>query len=168
MAAASLRNRYVNDSITTASPAQLVAMLFDRLVLDLQRAAAAQRSRQREQAHLELTHAQDIITVLANNLEPSAGQIATNLGALYTFLHAELVQANVKNDPERTEWVLSEVEPLRDAWRQAVGGETPAAATVGAVGAGPNLPTQQGAPGTYGSHGSVAAASSSSMLGRLA
>lgn len=165
MPAASVRNRYVNDSIATATPGQLIVMLYDRLVLDLQRAADAQHGKRREQAHNDLTHAQDIITALTNNLDANAGEMSTNLHALYTFLHAELVQANITNDPARTEWVLTQVEPLRDAWRQAGGGDT-AAHTAASSAA--SLPAQQGTASTYGSSGAMTRGQTGSMLGRLA
>ena len=51
MTVASLRARYLGDSIATASPQQLLVMLYDRLALDLERGhdamAACPRSRSR-------------------------------------------------------------------------------------------------------------------------
>ena len=41
MNASMIRNRYVGDSVATASPARLVTMLYDRLVRDLVTAEAA-------------------------------------------------------------------------------------------------------------------------------
>ena len=41
MSAASLRARYIGDTVTTASPQRLLVMLYDRLALDLERAQAA-------------------------------------------------------------------------------------------------------------------------------
>jgi flagellar protein FliS len=38
---------------------------------------------------------------------------------LYTWLHTELVLANVQKDRRRVAGCRSVVEPLRDAWRQA-------------------------------------------------
>jgi flagellar protein FliS len=40
-----MRERYLADSISTASPAKLLVMLFDRLVLDLTRGARGRRAR---------------------------------------------------------------------------------------------------------------------------
>ncbi len=38
MSAAALRARYLGDAVATASPQQLLVMLYDRLALDLERA----------------------------------------------------------------------------------------------------------------------------------
>lgn len=35
MTSPALRNRYLNDSVSTASPGRLLVMLYDRLVLDV-------------------------------------------------------------------------------------------------------------------------------------
>jgi flagellar secretion chaperone FliS len=131
MTAALLRGRYVSDSISTASPAQLLIMLYDRLVLDLQRAEVAQRGGDREEAHAQLAHAQDIVLELRTSLDPGAWTGGGPLSALYAFLLAELVQANVTQDAERTVACRALVEPLRDAWREAAAltaGEPAAAA----------------------------------------
>ena len=47
MSAASLRARYLGDSVATRSPQQLLVMLYDRLALDLERAAEGRRRRRR-------------------------------------------------------------------------------------------------------------------------
>ena len=113
------RRRYVSDSVSTASPAQLLTMLYDRLVLDLQRAEAAQRAGSRAAAHDALVHAQDILMELRNTLDPGAWEGGPALAALYGYLHGELVRANVGGDVERIATCRSLVEPLRDAWRTA-------------------------------------------------
>jgi flagellar protein FliS len=119
MTAPMLRNRYVNDSIATANPAQLLTMLYDRLVLDLQRAEKAQRESNREVAHAQLLHAQDIVLELRSSLEMDTWNGAAGLAGLYTFLLAEMVQANITLDADRTATCRALIEPLRDAWREA-------------------------------------------------
>lgn len=116
---AAVRSRYVDDAVTTASPAKLLIMLYDRLVLDLTRAEAAQRAGDRAGAGPHLTHAQDIVSELASTLDVSAWDGARQLLSVYTFLLTELVGANVAGDPERTAACRELVEPLRDAWREA-------------------------------------------------
>lgn len=115
----SLRNRYVNDSIATASPARLLTMLYDRLMLDLERAETALREGNREVSHAQLMHAQDILTELRNSLNVDVWDGAAGLASLYTFLINELVQANIHRDADRTAACRVLVAPLRDAWREA-------------------------------------------------
>lgn len=114
-----LRNRYVTDGAETASPARLVTMLYDRLVLDLVRAEAAQRAGDREETAKQILHAQDIVLELISGLRPDAWAGGPGLLALYTFLYAELVAAYLGTDAERTASCRELVEPLRDAWHTA-------------------------------------------------
>ncbi|WP_199422595.1 flagellar export chaperone FliS [Actinotalea solisilvae] len=116
---AAVRTRYVDDTVATASPAKLLTMLYDRLVLDLTRAEAEQRAGNRGAAGPHLTHAQDIVGELASTLDVSAWDGAPRLLSIYTFLLTELVSANVAGDPERTAACRALVEPLADAWHQA-------------------------------------------------
>ncbi len=110
-------SRYVSDSITTASPERLLVMLYDRLVLDLDRADAALHAG--EPAHLHLLHAQDIVTELLSSLRPNVWGGSVRLTSLYTFMLTELINANVKRDTVRVAAVRELVVPLRDAWREA-------------------------------------------------
>jgi flagellar secretion chaperone FliS len=114
-----LRARYLADVVATASPGQLLVMLYDRLVLDLVRAEEAQRSGAREVASVQLLHAQEIVLELQVSLAVAAWEGARGLSQLYTFLLTELIAANVGYDADRTASCRGLVEPLRDAWRQA-------------------------------------------------
>lgn len=113
------RARFVDDSIATASPARLLTMLFDRLVLDLVRAETAQESGDRTTASKQLLHAQEIVLELTASLRHDEWDGAAGLASIYGYLHTELVQANVTFDPERTLACRLLVEPLADAWRIA-------------------------------------------------
>jgi flagellar protein FliS len=119
MSAASLRARYLGDSVATASPQQVLVMLYDRLALDLERAQAAVAAADREEASEQLQHAQAIVMELLASLQVDAWDGGPRLAALYNWLLSELIQANVKFDANRISSCRQVVEPLRDAWRQA-------------------------------------------------
>ncbi|WP_328291744.1 flagellar export chaperone FliS [Kineococcus sp. NBC_00420] len=113
-------NRYLRDSLATASPAALLVMLYDRLVLDLQRAENAQLEGDRETAHTNLMHAQEIVDELRTSLDVEAWDGGPNLMALYTWLSQELIAANLSGDATRTAACRTvTVEPLAEAWREA-------------------------------------------------
>ncbi len=114
-----VRNRYLDDAVATASPATLLTMLYDRLVLDLRRGEDAQRVGDRTTANAQLTHAQDILSELVSTLDVAAWDGARQLMSVYTFLLRELVGANVAADADRTAACRELVEPLRDAWHEA-------------------------------------------------
>lgn len=124
-----LRNRYVTDSVETMSPGRMVVALYDRLVLDLQRAGHSIAGEDLAAAHTALVHAQDIVAELHGALDPSRWEPANQLASLYEFVLDELVAANVSKDARRVESCLHIVEPLRDAWHQAAGISAPEQAT---------------------------------------
>ena len=114
-----MRARYVADSVATASPAKLLMMLFDRLVLDLARGEQALTDGDRPGANTHLLHAQDIVTELHVSLNMDAWEGAAGLAALYTFAQTELVTANIRGDVAKVAAIRSLLEPLRDTWREA-------------------------------------------------
>jgi flagellar protein FliS len=127
--------RYGSDATATASPAKLVVMLYDRLVLDLNRGRQAQLAGDRETANDQLGHAQDIIAELLSSLDVEAGEGGAGLASLYRWLLRELMAANVRMDAERTASCLAVVGPLRDAWTEALTKGTGAPAAAPLIGA---------------------------------
>ena len=119
MSAAALRARYLGDTVATASPQQLLVMLYDRLALDLERAETALGAGDRQEAGAQLQHAQEIVMELQGSLRVDAWEGGPRLAALYTWLLTELIAANVKGDVRRVADCRRIVEPLRDAWREA-------------------------------------------------
>ena len=119
MTAPHLRDRYLQDSINTASPAKLLLMLYDRLVLDLMQGEEALRDGDREDANERITHAQEIVLELRISLDVEAWSGAPGLANLYGFLLTELIGANIARDADRVASCRALVEPLRDAWREA-------------------------------------------------
>ena len=119
-AAAALRaqQRYRDDAVLSATPERLVTMLYDRLVLDLERGEAAQRGGDWAEANAQLQHAQAIVAELTSSLTDTWSG-SSGLRALYTFLTQTLIGANIGRDPERTRSCIELVAPLRDAWHAA-------------------------------------------------
>jgi flagellar protein FliS len=113
------RAAYMGNSVSTANPSRLLVMLYDRLVLDLQRAVGSQRAEDFAAAAPHLLHAQEIVLELSSTLRHDVWDGAEQLAALYTWLHSELVRANVARDAAVTEGCLSVVQPLAEAWREA-------------------------------------------------
>jgi flagellar secretion chaperone FliS len=113
------RDTYLQASVSTASPSQLLVMLYERLVLDVQRSVEALRRGEPSQAHAPLLHAQEIVLELNASLKVDAWAGAAGLSSLYSYLHVELVRANMAKDLKRAEACLEIVSVLRDTWRDA-------------------------------------------------
>ena len=124
MTSPALRARYLTDSVSTATPAQMLVMLYDRLVLDLVHGEDGLRTGTRETASQCLLHAQDILMELRATLDTSSWSGAAGLAQLYAFLITELIAANVRGDADRVASCRTLVEPLRDAWHEAAAAAT--------------------------------------------
>ena len=110
---------YLDASVATASPARLLVMLCDRLVLDITRGLDAQRTGDFGTAHTQLLHAQEIVLELRASLRTGEWDGGPGLASLYDFLHLELVRANVTRDAGTTEGCLGLVTDLAATWREA-------------------------------------------------
>jgi flagellar protein FliS len=113
------RAQYTREAVTTASPARLLIMLYDRLIRDLVTAETALSAGDIAKASSELVHAQQIVLELRTSLDLDAWDGAAGLADLYTYLHTELVGANLDKDTTRVTTCREIIEPLRDAWRDA-------------------------------------------------
>lgn len=113
------RAAYMSNMASTASPARLLVMLYDRLMLDLERAIEAQDRVDHLAASPHLLHAQEIVLELQSSLRVDAWEGAARLSGIYSWLHSEMVRANVKRDVAATRGCLGLVVPLADAWREA-------------------------------------------------
>jgi flagellar biosynthetic protein FliS len=114
-----LIGRFRSTATETAPPERLLTMLYDRLVLDLDRGHTALVSDDRPQAGAHLTHAQDIVHELRCSLDPTAWDGAPGLLSLYDYLYSHLVSANVTRNADMVLECRDLVAPLRDAWHEA-------------------------------------------------
>lgn len=121
MSLQAVRNRYVQDAVSTVTPARLVTMLYDALVRDLDLAEQALSERDLETAHGRLIHAQDVVLELQAGLEVDKWDGAAALMSLYHFVYRELIDANIRKDVSKVVAVRDTVEPLRRAWHTAAG-----------------------------------------------
>jgi flagellar protein FliS len=116
---AAARSLYNRDAVLSASPARILTMLYDRLLLDLQRAEAAQRMQNWPAASPNLLHAQDIVAELVNSLRPDVWDGGPGLLALYGYVTTAMMAANIRRDVEKTRECIRLLEPLRAAWHEA-------------------------------------------------
>lgn len=100
---AQLAKSYKSVAVTTASPGQLILMLFDGA---LRFTAAAEKgfeeedlARRNEMIHNNIIRAQNIILELQHSLDLRVeGGFPQRMFALYDFMTAQLVEANIKKE----------------------------------------------------------------------
>jgi flagellar protein FliS len=116
---ASARNAYMGGMVSTASPARLLVMLFERLGLDVDRAIVAQEAGDFPAASQHLIHAQEIVLELRSSLDHGVWDGAARLDAVYAWLYRELIRANVSRDVSVTQECKLIIDPLVETWREA-------------------------------------------------
>jgi len=114
---------YQTQAILTASPGQLVLMLYDGALRFLAQAHAAFETDERDFTRIEvinrnLVKAQNIIAELQGTLNHEAGAVATNLDQLYDYYNRRLFEANFKKDLAPVIEVERLLGILRDAWAE--------------------------------------------------
>ena len=109
-------NAYREASIMTASPEQLVVMLYDGAGRFLRQAEGSMIEGSWLQASEKLSRAEAIIDELLATLDMDAGDIAERLQAIYVFCKTRLIEARLERDPGRVDQVARLLAELRDAW----------------------------------------------------
>jgi flagellar secretion chaperone FliS len=109
-------NAYRANSIMTASPGQLIVMLYDGARRFLHQSAAAMSEHETATAHNKLTRAEDIIRHLRATLDMEQGEVATRLQSIYTFSLSHLRQARIDQDANKLHEIDDLLGRLRDSW----------------------------------------------------
>jgi len=114
-------NAYKETKVRTAGQGKLIVMLYDEALkqIDTCLAQLEGQSRQLDSIHNSIAKAQDIITELTVSLDfERGGEIAKNLFNLYMFFNRQLMEGNVRKDPEPIRHIRTFLTQLRDAWVQ--------------------------------------------------
>jgi flagellar protein FliS len=123
MQLAQLARSYTTVAVNTATPGQLVLMLFDGALRFL---STAQHGFQvegigarNEQIHNNLIKTQRILRELQCSLDLKAGgEFATRMYALYDYMVEQLTRANLKKEQPPIHTVERLLGEIRDAWAQ--------------------------------------------------
>ncbi len=130
-----LANGYVQtyraNAVLTASPGQLVLMLYDGALKAMAIAQDAftrpeEDPRRIEIINHQLQKAQNIVLELQSGLNMEAGgDFAKTLYRLYDYHHRRLFEANLRKDPAIVIEVAGLVRSLRDAWAEMLTKQEP-------------------------------------------
>lgn len=118
-----LAKSYKSVAVTTATPGQLILMLYDGALRFLATASHGFQieclNQRNEQIHNNLVKTQNILRELQLSLNLKAGgEFAQNMYALYDFMHDQLRRANLSKEPEPIVTVERLLREIRDAWAQ--------------------------------------------------
>jgi flagellar protein FliS len=114
-------NAYRESAVLTATPEQLVVMLYDGANRFLTQSAIAMRDSRPALAGEKLRRAEAIIDELLATLDMSVGEIAEQLQALYLFFKEHLSAARLEQSADKVEEVARLMRELRSAWAGIAG-----------------------------------------------
>ena len=112
----------------TASPGQLVLMLYDGAIRFLERAligfSKEDPAEFNETVSNNVMRAQEIINELNYSLNLElGGEIAKRLRQLYLYFDRRLTESNLAKEPSGIKEVISRVSSLREAWAIILSGQ---------------------------------------------
>jgi len=106
--------------VQTAPAENLVLMLYDGALRFARQAKVSLAEGRMQDAHNDLTRAQDILGELMGSLNMDVGDVAHNLFKLYEFIQYRLIVANVRKSAEPIDDVLQLLGDLRATWAEAI------------------------------------------------
>lgn len=109
---------YRQSAVLSASPGELVVMLYDAARRFLRQAGIAMEAGEVERAHNTLRRAELIIGQLDATLDLEQGQIPERLHSIYQFCLAHLNRGRMGADTRMLEEVSSLLAELRDSWAE--------------------------------------------------
>lgn len=109
---------YKQNQINTASPKDLVILLYEGCVKFLRLAELGLEENRLDLVNENLIKAQNIIQELMNTLDmEQGGEVALGLESLYDYYLTELFQANIHKDKDKIISVRENMSELLDSWK---------------------------------------------------
>ncbi len=122
--------KYLEQQIMSASPAKLVAMLYERAITLLRETVDAIEAGDIERRWRANGKATEVISHLWGTLDRErGGEIAENLNRVYGFIMMRLTMVDVENNAQAAREVIELLEPLRRSWQELANGKPARAET---------------------------------------
>jgi flagellar protein FliS len=117
---------YLEQEILSASSLQLVHITYQSAINELRDARRNMAARNIKEKCANFCQASALIGELLCSLEMEAGgEIAVRLKALYEYMLAQLLQANLKNLDEPVAQVISLLSTLDEGWKELANRRAP-------------------------------------------
>jgi flagellar protein FliS len=114
----SQRNKYMENTVQNATPAQLLIMLIDGATRFCKLGISAIEQKNHADANLNLGKVQDIVSELIITLDRESA-VADGLLRLYEYFNFRLAEANIQKKVEPAQEVLGYLLELKEVWIQA-------------------------------------------------
>lgn len=117
-------NAYQKTNVNTASQGRLVVLLYEGAVkqiasaINLFEPTGKIKPSNIEKYGIHIQKAQAIITELQVSLDmEKGGEIAKNLMSLYVYFNEELMDASIKHNKEKLQFIYKMLNELTESWR---------------------------------------------------
>ena len=122
-------NSYRQVATQTATPGQLILMLYEGAIRDLERALLgfelSDPAEFNQTVNNNILKAQQILHALTASLNmQQGGDLALHLHGLYDYMNRRLFESNLKKSQDGIKEVIGHLNVLRDAWSRMLQGET--------------------------------------------
>lgn len=113
------QQQYKQNSVNTASPAELTLMLYNGCIKFIKQGKLAIEKGNIEQRHESLVKAQNIIHELMVTLNMDI-DVSENMLQMYDYIYRRLIEANTKSSVEILDEVEGYVTEFRDTWKEII------------------------------------------------
>ena len=110
---------YKNNSIQTASPAELTLMLYDGAIKFCNIALGALENNDIQKANTNIIKAEKIITEFRATLDFKY-PVAKDFELVYDYIYRRLIEANIHKDAEVLTEALKYIREMRDTWKEVM------------------------------------------------
>lgn len=108
-------NAYSRDKVLTASPVELIIMLYDEAIKQLKIAGIAIEEKRFDKANTSLQKVLAIMDELIKSLDLTI-KIGKDLLEIYQFVCKSVIDINVKKDKDAIPPIIEILNNLREAW----------------------------------------------------
>ena len=109
--------KYRQQGVMTASPAELVIILYDECIKQMKLSCFAMQEKNYEHINTHTQKAQQIIMELINSLDFHY-PLANDLLSIYDFVYRQIMEANTQKEEKLIEPLIGILGSLREAWIQ--------------------------------------------------
>jgi flagellar protein FliS len=111
--------QYNNSKILTASPAELVLMLYEGAIKFGNIAVLAIEQKDIQKAHTNIIKVQRIVDNFRATLDMKY-PVAQDFDRVYAYLQGRIIDANVKKDAAIVEEIIAHLRSMRDTWKEVM------------------------------------------------
>lgn len=116
---------YRKTTVITADPGKLVLMCYEGAIDQLKIAIMKYREKDYEAKFKALTKATNLIDELLYSLDfEKGGDISRHLQAIYNYMTARILQADVNRDIDGIDEVIGLLTELLSAWKEIIAGQS--------------------------------------------